>query len=291
MPLLQPRLSLADTLRAAERELTQAGIEAARIQAMALLAHTTGLTRAALLARLREPLDHENAATFRSLIQARARHHPLQYLVGQASFLDFEVRVAPGVFIPRPETEQVVERVLALWEPSLPWAIDLCCGSGVIAIALARARTDSRVTAIDVSAVALASARASAADLGVADRIEFVRADLLAALQLAAPRLDRLGVLVCNPPYAPRAAVTQPEVRDHEPEIAWSGGPTGIEIYERLIPQAAALLPAGRPLVLELGYGQEASVPALLADPGDWSPPQIKPDFQGIPRVLSAHRR
>lgn len=286
---MTPAGTIGSALRDAEERIRRAGIEAPRIQARTLLAHALDCDLAGLLARLRERIDPPVAARFRALVDLRVARHPLQYLVGSAHFLDFRVAVGPGVFIPRPETELLVERALEAWSPEHPWAVDLCTGSGAVAIALARARPRARVLAIDVAASAVAATRANARELGVADRVRLVRGDLLTSLQ-AGPWWRHVGVLACNPPYAPKDDVVQPEVRDHEPALAWSPGPRGTEIYERLIPAAADLLPPGRPLVLELGYGQDAAVTALLAADARWQPPRIDPDFQGIPRVLTTVR-
>lgn len=283
------RGTLRSALRDAESALQGAGVDAPRIQATTLLCATLGIDRAALLARLDDRLAAEPAARFGALVARRAAREPLQYLLGRAPFLDFEVRVGPGVFIPRPETEQLVETALEAWDPGLPLALDLCTGSGVIAIALARERRDTRVLAIDLSPHALAAARASAAALGVARRIDFLRADLLTALRPGAWR-ERLGVIVCNPPYVPPLEITQPEVRDWEPAIALHAGPDGLDAYRRVVPQAAALLLPGRPLLLELGFGQVEAVSALLEDDGRWDVPRVEADFQGIARVLRVVR-
>ena len=168
-------------------------------------------------------------------------------------------------------------------------AIDLCAGSGAVAIALARARPAARLLAVELSPPALAAAVASAEDLGVADRVDFVRGDLLTAL---APGswCERIGAIVCNPPYVPPHEITQPEVRDWEPALALHAGPEGLDVYRRLIPQAAALLPIGRPLLLELGHGQADAVSGLLAADRRWNEARVDRDFQGIPRVLTAVR-
>lgn len=281
--------TLRSALREAEAILLAAGVDAPRVQATALLCAVLHLDRAATLARLDDRLLDEPAARFGALVARRAAREPLQYLLGKAPFLDFEVRVGPGVFIPRPETEQLVEAALAAWDPALPLAIDLCTGSAAIAIALARERRDARVLAVDLSPEALAAARASAAALGVSRRIDFVRADLLAALR-PGPWRERLGVIVCNPPYVPPHEITQPEVRDWEPALALHAGTDGLDVYRRLIPQAARLLPAGRPLLLEIGFGQQESVPGMLEASGAWRDVRVEADFQGIPRVLSAVR-
>lgn len=280
---------VVDAVRWGEECLRHAGIRGARLQATLLVGHALGMDRARVLAHLTEPLGAVAEARVRELIQRRAAHEPLQYLRGRAPFLDFDVYVEPGVFIPRPETERVVERAVELWNPGTGgrWAVDVGTGSGIIAIALARARPDGLVCAIDRSHAALAVARRNALRLGVADRIAFVRGDLLAAVG----RRAAVGIVISNPPYAPEDSPdVHREVREHEPREAWAAGPTGLEIYRRLIPQAAELLLPGRPLVLELGYEQERAVPGLLAADGRWRAADVRPDFQGIPRVLAARR-
>jgi release factor glutamine methyltransferase len=286
-----PAVLVSEALRQAENEFRNAGIEAPRVQATALLGHAMQLDRAGLLARLRDPLAAAELRRYRELTTRRAAHEPLQYLLGRADFLDFTVRVAPGVFIPRPETEQLVELALAAWDPEYPRAIDLCAGSGAISIALARARPQARVLAIDLSPVAIQSARNSARDLAVDDRIDFLRADLLTPVRPRGPWRERIGCLVCNPPYAAAGEVVQPEVANHEPELAWLAGTRGTEIYERLVPAAAWLLAPGRPLLFELGYGQSGPVRELLEQDGRWDAVSVAEDFQGIDRVLTAIRR
>jgi release factor glutamine methyltransferase len=315
--------SVGAALRDTEKRLAAAGIEGARFESTLLLGHVLGLTRAQLIASLSDPLSGDQARELAALAARRAAREPLQYLRGLAPFLDFELEVHPGVFIPRPETEQLVDKALELWDPAAGrWAVDVGTGSGAIAIGLARARPEGRVLAIDRNPIALTTARRNAERLGVADRISFVRGDLLASL--CSSRFDRekqeaavavapsrspravspdqasvaettvapaeaIGIIVANPPYVVAGDEVDPEVRDHEPHEAWAAGPTGLEAYERIIP-AAVLLPPGRWLVLELGYGQQGAVSALLADCGDWDEPTLVPDFHGIPRVLAARR-
>lgn len=281
----------AAALAAAEARLTAAAIEAPRVQATALLAHVLGLNRAQLLARLHDDLGAPDATAFERLIDRRAAHEPLQYILGRAHFLDFEVRVEAGVFIPRPETEQLVETALAVWDPAHHLAIDLCCGSGAIAVALARARRGARIIAIDRAAEPRRATRRNAKDLGVADRVAVVGSDLLSAFDMPRDARAALGAIVCNPPYAVRGEVVQPEVRDYEPALAWEGGLLGTEIYARVIPAAAQLLVAGRPLLFEVGFGQAAAVTGLLDADGRWDGVVVDEDFQAIPRVLTAYRR
>lgn len=309
---------VADALRWGELILTEEGINGPRIQATLLLGDAMGFDRAQLLARLSDPVPARAAERFRASIRRRASHVPLQYIRGSAPFLDFEVEVWPGVFIPRPETEMVVEEALSLWQPTTtaPWAVDVGTGSGVISIALARARPAGRILAIDRSPVPLLAARQNARNLGAADQISFVRGDLLAPLaasvargsgadattadsaravaddlQPAARTRQRISMVISNPPYAPQDSPdVDPEVRDHEPPEAWAAGPEGMDAYARLIPQAARLLLPDRPLVLELGYGQSAPVVDLLSSDGHWQEPRILPDFNEIPRILTVLR-
>lgn len=279
--------TVGSALRDAEESLETAGIEGARLEATLLLGHVLGHSRAQLLAALSDPLTDEQAADFSQLTARRADREPLQYLRGRAPFLDFELEVHPGVFIPRPETEGLVERALELWNPTDGWAVDVGTGSGAIAIGLARGKPEGRVLAVDHSPIALKAAAHNADRLGVHNRIAFGRGNFLRALDLSG---DDIGIIVSNPPYAADDDEVDPEVRHHEPRKAWASGPTGMEAYERIIPEAAALLRPGRSLVLELGYGQEASVRSLIWTSRDWEEPHVEPDYQAIPRVLAVAR-
>lgn len=279
--------TVGGALRDVEKNLDDAGIEGARFEATLLLGHVLGHDRAQLLAALSDPLTDDQLTRFRQLAERRARREPLQYLRGRAPFLDFELEVHSGVFIPRPETEGLAERALELWDPSEGWAVDVGTGSGAIAIALARAARGGRVLAVDQSPTALNAAARNAENLGVRNRIAFVQGNFLRALDLSP---DDIGIIVSNPPYVADDDEVDPEVRLHEPSKSWASGPTGLEAYERIIPEAAALLRAGRPLALELGYGQEEPVCALLRESGEWERPEIEPDHRGIPRVLVVRR-
>lgn len=275
-------------LQAAAAQLEAADISGARIEASILLGHVLGFSRAELLASLSDPLTEEQQRHFHRLVERRATREPLQYIRGLAPFLDVELGVHPGVFIPRPETEQVVERALELWNPDDGhWAVDVGTGSGAIAIGLAMGQPKGHILAIDRSTVALDAASHNADTLDVRSRIAFMRGDLLRSIELAP---DDIGIIVSNPPYAAYGDEVDPEVRYHEPSEAWAAGPTGLEIYERLIPQAAASLRPGRPLVLELGYGQQTNVKAMLEADGRWEPTSVEADFNDIPRVLAVER-
>ncbi len=279
--------TIGAALSDAERRLREAGIEGARLEATLLLGHVLDRTRAQLIASLAERITDEQWDLFSELTRRRAGREPLQYLRGKAAFLDFELEVGPAVLIPRPETEGVVERALELWDPAQGrWAVDVGTGSGAIAIGLARRRTDGWVLAVDRSVAALDTAARNAERLGVRNRVALVRGDFLRALELAP---DDIGIIVSNPPYVADSDEVDVEVRLHEPRDAWAAGPTGLEAYERIIPQAAALLRPGRNLILELGCGQEEAVIDLLPR-NLWEEPSLESDYRGIRRVLTARR-
>jgi len=281
----------ASALRAAEALFEDSTIDSPHVQAMALLAHALGTNHAGVLARLSDPLADRDAHSFESLVARRLAREPLQYILGRADFLDFSVRVQPGVFIPRPETEQLVATALHAWDQDHGWAIDLCCGSGAVAVALARGRSRARILAIDRAVTPRDVTLQNARDHEVDDRVTVCGGDLLTGVGPAGRARADLGAIVCNPPYAASGEVVQPEVLDHEPALAWEAGPTGTEVYARVVPQAAEVLRPGRPLLLELGYGQAGAVRDLFARDGRWDPVTIAEDFRGIPRVLTARRR
>ena len=195
--------------------------------------------------------------------------------------------VGPGVLIPRPETEHLVEAVLDLTNhiPPGPHIVDVGTGSGAIAIALARQLPDAYLYATDISEEALEIARANATRLQVDDDIEFRQADLLDGY----PE-DKFDIVVSNPPYVGEREhdKVQLEVRKFEPHMAVFGGQEGLDIYRRLIPQAQRVLKPGRWLAMEIGFSQEPRVRDLL---GGWQEVQCVPDLQGIPRVMLARKR
>ncbi len=252
--------------------------------AVLLLCHALTLTRAGLIAHPERSLDRDQQARYQRLLEQRLRFEPIQYILGSQEFFGLELRVTPAVLIPRPETELLVEAVLARLPHDTPLRlVDVGTGSGAIAIALAHALPQAFVTAIDLSPQALALARENAATHHLADRITFLESDLLDAI---APEL-RFDAIVSNPPYIPNAdaSTLHPQVRDHEPAQALFAGPSGLELYARLIPQAFALLKPGNLLALEFGFGQRDALASLLTA---WHAVEFLPDLQGIPRVALA---
>jgi release factor glutamine methyltransferase len=256
-----------------------------RLETEVLLAHTLRLPRSAVIAASEKPIDEAAAACFRALIARRAAGEPVAYLVGEREFWSLGLRVNPEVLIPRPETELVVERALALASESWPAGsglavADLGTGSGAIALALAMSRPDLQITATDRSSLALRVARANAERLNLS-RLEFLEGDWF--VPLAQRRFD---LILSNPPYV---AAGDPALRAlrYEPQLALSPGPSGLEALEHLIAQAPAHLVSGGWLILEHGADQGAAVATALVAAG-YARVRCHRDLAGRDRVTEA---
>jgi release factor glutamine methyltransferase len=276
---------MREALEQAKAVLLDAGNGNPRRDAELLLLHVTGKPRAYLLTHSDEPLTPDQFARYRQLIARRAAHEPLQYLIGEREFYGLRFAVTPDVLIPRPETEHLVEAALERIPVDQRFEIvDVGTGSGAIAVALAVARPQARITAIDISPAALDVAKKNAVSHGVGERVRFSESDLLEAVGE-----ETFDMIVSNPPYIAEVdrETLAAEVRDFEPAGALFAGPSGLEIYERLIPQAAERLRNGGWLLLEIGAGQELSLRRLLTD---WNSVSFVDDLQGIARVAVAQR-
>jgi len=256
----------------------------ARRDAELLLMRVLSCDRAYLLTHPETQLSAEQASVYAGWLARRARHEPVQYIVGEQEFYGLTFRVTPDVLIPRPETEHLVEAALARTDRDASLRIaDIGTGSGAIAVALAHALPRARITALDISTGALAVARENAAKHCVSDRVRFSESDLLRAA--AGEQFD---MIVSNPPYVSEGEELEPQVRDYEPASALFAGPEGLDIYRRLIPQTQAALRPGGWLLLEIGHGQRDALARLLAG---WGNVSFVADLQGIPRVACAQRK
>lgn len=257
--------------QAAER-LHKAGIDQPRLLAELLLAHAEGIDRGHLLAR-----DEAAAPGYEALVEQAARRVPLAYLTGRAGAYGLELDVGPGVFIPRPCTDGLIEWALDVL-PDGGSACDVGTGSGSIAVALALHRPASPITAVDRSAEALAFARRNAAHLGA--RVAFVRGDLTSWCGA------RFDLIVSNPPYVDSPQDVSPEVL-HEPPAALYAG---LSVITRLAAEAPARLRPGGRLLLEFGFGQAEDVRRILRETGAFDAVEIRPDLEGTPRFAGASR-
>jgi release factor glutamine methyltransferase len=273
------------------RILAENGVDCPRLTSELLLAHVLGWERVRVLSHGEACLDPEQETRFDRLVTRRAGGEPLQYLTGEREFFGLSFLVSPAVLIPRPETEILVESAVRLAREDAPNGavrfLDVGTGSGCIAISIAKLLPCARGWGLDLSLEALAIARRNADRHGVSSRVGFVCGDLLACLaRTASPDL-----IVANLPYVGRAeaAALAPIVRDHEPAVACYAGESGMEIYERFIPEAAQCLAAGGHLLLEAGARQAAGLAEAAAAAG-LAVREIVADLQGIPRCVIAGR-
>jgi len=278
---------LRDALTTAIDRLTAARVPSPRMNAELLLRFTLDVDRSYLYAHPERELTTEEQTRYDEALAQRARGIPAQYITGHQEFWGMDLIVNPAVLIPRPETEHVIETVLQLvngGRASLPGMriVDVGTGSGCIALALAKELPDAEVHATDISPAALEVARANAARHQLENRIQFHETDLLQCLERA-----RLDFVVSNPPYVGESEQDQVQlgVRKFEPRDAVFAGPTGLEVIERLIPQAQAALKPGGWLVMEISGTIAQGTRRLLRR---WDAVQVTNDLQGIPRVASA---
>lgn len=270
------------------KDFAERGIESARLDAELVVAHALGLGRVALYMDLDRPLTDLERGVVRELVKRRRQHEPVAYIVGAREFWGRRFAVSPAVLVPRPDTETLVERALALLpEDAVGPALDLCTGSGVIGLTLAAERASLRVTATDLSPDALDVARRNAETLGVAERVALREGDLFDALSPG----DRFTLITANPPYIPDDEVRElpPDVRDHEPRQALAGGPDGFALHRRLAESAGDFLEPGGTLLVEVGAGQAQALEALLRAAG-WTETARHRDLGGIERVVEARR-
>jgi len=259
--------------------LDDAAVGVARLTAEVLLAHALHRDRAYLYGHPEHELSEIEWLHYGRYLHERMQGKPTQYITGRQEFYGREFRVTPDVLIPRPETEHVVETALRI-APQAARILDVGCGSGALAMTL-RLETGAALWASDISPAALRVAAENAQRLQAP--VAFVACDLLSAFADGS-----MDLIVSNPPYVPLGdkAGLQREVRDWEPHEALFAGPTGLEIYARLVRDAGRVLRAGGWLVMELGFNTSERVAAMFLS--QWQNLETVPDLAGIPRVIAA---
>lgn len=275
-------MTIRETLRAAQLQLKQAGVPDPAVDAGWMLAHVMGVKRLEVLAQGDQPLDPRDEEAFERLLQRRLQREPLQYIIGETVFMGHRILCRPPVLIPRSDTEVLAEQALQLLKPGQR-ALDLCCGSGAIAVSLKLGCPDTSVYASDLSGDALALTMDNAALHGVRLRVE--QGDLLAPF--AGVVFD---LICCNPPYIPTAHLQhlQAEV-GFEPVLALDGGEDGMDLYRRIITQAPVCLCPGGWLLLEAGDCQARPIADLLQVEFDHI--RVYDDLNGLPRLVAARRK
>jgi len=283
----RPVTTFRDQLAAATTALEAAGVASPRVDAEWLLAGLLGVGRVAVRLDPAGAVPELLAERYGDAVRRRARREPLQRILGWEEFRGLRVRLTDAVLVPRPETEALVEWVLAL----LPArggrrlrAVDLGTGSGCVACALAAERPDLDVVAIDVSPAAAAVARENAIALGLAARIRVVAADLLDGVRDLGADL-----IVSNPPYLPTGLVPElpPEVRTHDPVVALDGGADGLTLIRRIAAIARRALRASGVLVVETAGGAQATAAAALLRTADFAQVAVRADLAGVDRFVA----
>lgn len=260
-------------------------IESARLDAELLIADALAVQRMQLYLDIDKPLAPEELASIRARVERRGAYEPVAYILGTKGFWSLDLDVDRRVLVPRPETERLVELALAaLGDVDDPVIVDVGCGSGCVALALAEERPSAVIHAVDASADALAVARANGARLG--KTIQWHHGDMLAPVD------GPLDMVVSNPPYIPTADIEglMPDVQQHEPMMALDGGPDGLDLIRRLVGDAAQKLRPGGALLFEIGSDQGASAKSLVEAHGAFGEVVVHPDYAKLDRVVSAIR-
>ncbi len=280
-----------EALKEAIARFAAADVPSSGLAAELLLMRAVQRDRTWIYGHPEASLDIAEEHQFLRFVEQRAAGTPTQYLTGHQEFWGLDFEVAPGVLIPRPETEHLIEVVLERLDPALRseqlLIADVGTGSGCIAVALAREFTGAKIVATDISREALNIAQRNAVRHQVDDRIKFLLTDLLEHAGSA-----DFHAVVSNPPYVPlpESSDLPREVRDHEPQGALFAGADGLAVYRRLVVQAAAVLRPDGILVMEMGHNSSPTVRSLLEESEKWQDLQITNDLAGIPRVISAKR-
>lgn len=256
-------LSLLEVVKRTTDFLAEKGVESARLNAELLIGHALGLPRMQLYLQFERPLTEAELEKLRPLVRRRGNREPLPYILGEVDFYDLKLKIDRRALIPRPETERLVEIVIARMTMPPQRILDLGTGSGAIALALAKHYPEAAVTAVDNSPDALALARENAAALGLESRVRMVQSDWFAAV----PAGETFALIIANPPYLSddEMRTTQPEVKDHEPWPALSAGTNSAAALEQILQESRSRLAAGALLALETGISQHRHLQELSA--------------------------
>ncbi len=281
-------ISIAEAMRSASQILDRARVPEPRREAGSLLSFILKKDRTFLLSHAEDQVADEFLIAFQETVERRAGGEPLQYITGVQDFFGREFHVTPDVLIPRPETELLVEAAIEVIG-SEPFVCDVGTGSGCIAITLLCEINNARAVAIDKSSAALEIAKVNAQNQSVAERMVFLVSDCFNSVDKDEYQFD---VVVSNPPYVSAAIIDglQREVKDHEPLMALSPGADGLSLIRRLLLEAPAFLKAGGYMIMEIGFDQGEAVKDLV-DESVWHLLEIRPDLQGIPRIVILQKR
>jgi release factor glutamine methyltransferase len=292
IPQSASQATLGEVIAEARLLLEQAGIESAAQEAFWIVEHVLRLPAHRVAADRERLLSHAELVAARGLVGRRVGREPLQYILGTQEFCGLEFDVNPAVLIPRPETELLVQYVVQrIPVERQAIIVDVCTGSGCIAVTIARLRPRAQVIATDLSNSSLDVARQNASRHAVGERITWLEGNLLSPL--ARQKLEgRIDVIVSNPPYIAEAdwAMLQPEVRLFEPRGALVAGPQGTELHERLLQDAGQYLSPGGVLIMEIGAGQARALRRIVDQISGYRFHQLVYDAAGLERVVIVER-
>ena len=283
---------LHDEVMRATQRLSAGGIDNPRLDAEVLLAHCLNMSRAQLVVANDLPSAPAVLRGFETLLQRRLAREPVAYITGTQEFWSLDFAVTPDVLIPRPDTERLVEVALLctakLAAVKPPQIVDLCTGSGAVAVSLARELPLAQIYATDISPAALALARRNAEAHQVATRVQYFAGDLFHAM--VSPPEDGFDLIVSNPPYVRRGeiATLEPEVSRWEPRAALDGGSDGLDFYRRIVASAPEYLVEQGALALEIGANMAREVSLICADTGRYREIEVFQDYAGRDRVILA---
>jgi release factor glutamine methyltransferase len=282
--------ALAEVLHSAAEELRRKGFPTPRLDAEILLSHQIGMARPGLYVHFHKSLSRDEMGGFLGLIERRIQGEPVAYITGRKEFWSLLFEVGPGVLIPRPDTEVLVEEVIRIAKDlgrDNPDILEIGTGSGAVGIALAKELKDARIVATDISGKALHLAKKNAADHAVAGRIRFLQGNLFEPLSV------KFDIIASNPPYISEETFRNlpPGVRMFEPKEALIAGPKGTEFHEALIKGSRNHLRDGGWLLMELGEGQKASIEFMLKETALFEEIKFTADYAGLPRVARARRK
>ena len=270
----------------------------AKIDAEYLLAHILKCKRQELYLNPEKQLTNQEINTFKGFIQKRSKREPIQYIIGEEEFRGLIFKVTRDVLIPRPETEllveeavKIIERQRAKGKRQKAIIIDLCTGSGCIAVSIAKEIDNCKVYATDISEKALSVARENAKRHSVEDRITFLQGSFFEPLNDQGLE-GKIDILLSNPPYVSKKDMEklQPEIKEYEPSLALYGGEDGLDSYRTIIPQALPYLKKGGYLILEIGFGQAEGIKELFARHSTYGKIEIIKDLSEIERVVKGRR-
>lgn len=284
-------LPINDALKGGQKYLEGEGFSQAKNEVLLFLSQITGLSPMALLFNDDRVLTRTEVAMLEGWLQRRASHEPIQYILKHQPFWEGNFFVSTGVFIPRPETEFIIDEVMKLsLQPKI--GLDLCTGSGCLAISLSRGISKLKFFAVDLSQRALNVAKKNAQRFEVEKQIYFLEGDLFSPLE-AIELKNQVDLIVTNPPYVPSKDFwgLPDEIRDFEPPLAFLGGEDGVEVIRRILKQAGSFLKPDGMMLMEIGKGQKNRINNIvLEEARDLFLSKTICDFNGIERVLCFHK-